>query len=307
MSASPKITPLRSVVRLSYSIELKYEIAEQPADFVFNVHAAKTPSQTIVVETLDVQPRVQPSMHTDASLGNRYMRLRAGPGPLVVRYGATVDIDHHRMSPALLEECPIARMPPEALAFIYPSRYCQSDRLRRFAAREFGHLRPGYWRVQAILDWVKSRVVFMPGTSNSSSSAMDTLVEQVGVCRDFAHLMIALCRAVNIPARFVTGIDYGAAVQLGLPDFHAYVEVFLGERWYSFDPTGITAPMGLVRIGTGRDAADVSFATMFGTLTSQAPVVHVSALDDPANGFHAPHHSKDALSTSSLGTTPATY
>ena len=307
MNAAVQEPVRRSVVRLSYSIELRYEIAEQPADFVFNVHAARTPSQTIVLETLSVEPRVEPLMHTDPVLGNRYMRLRAGPGPLVVRYGATVDIDHHRASPGLLDECPIARMPPEALAFIYPSRYCESDRLRRFAAREFGHLRPGYWRVMAILDWVRLRVVFMPGTSNSSSSAMDTLVEQVGVCRDFAHLMIALCRAVNIPARFVTGIDYGAAVQLGLPDFHAYVEVFLGERWYSFDPTGITAPMGLVRIGTGRDAADVSFATMFGTLKSFPPVVAVSALDDPANGYHAPHHSTEALSTSTVGYASPTY
>ena len=129
---------------------------------------------------------------------------------------------------------------------------------------------------------------------------MDTLVEQVGVCRDFAHLMIALCRAVNIPARFVTGIDYGASATLGLPDFHAYVEVFLGDRWYSFDPTGITPPMGLVRIGTGRDAADVSFATLFGAVTSRAPIVAVSALDDPLNGFHLPHHSTESLSTSGL-------
>ncbi|HSW84776.1 MAG TPA: transglutaminase family protein [Usitatibacter sp.] len=300
MSATQPTSTSRSVVRLSYSIELKYEIAEQPADFVFNVHAARTPSQTIVVETLSVEPRIEPLMHTDPVLGNRYMRLRAAPGPMVMRYGATVDIDHYRTSPGLLEESPIARMPPEALAFIYPSRYCQSDRLRRFAAREFGHLRQGYWRVQAIADWVRLRVVFMPGTSNSSSSAMDTLVEQVGVCRDFAHLMIALCRAVNIPARFVTGIDYGASATLGLPDFHAYVEVFLGDRWYSFDPTGITPPMGLVRIGTGRDAADVSFATMFGAVTSQAPIVSVSALDDPPNGFHLPHHSTESLSTSGV-------
>ncbi|MBC8022644.1 MAG: transglutaminase family protein [Burkholderiales bacterium] len=300
MSASPETTTRRSVVRISYSIELKYQIAEQPADFVFNVHAARTPSQTVVVEALCIEPRVEPLMHTDPALGNRYMRLHAGPGPMVMTYGATVDIDHHRTSPALLEEVPIRRMPQEALAFIYPSRYCQSDRLRRFAAREFGHLRPGYWRVQAILDWVRTRVVFMPGVSNSSSSAMDTLVEQVGVCRDFAHLMIALCRAINIPARFVTGIDYGAAAHLGLPDFHAYVEVFLGERWYSFDPTGITVPMGLVRIGTGRDAADVSFATMFGAVTSQAPIVTVSALDDPRNGYDLPSRSSDALSSSGV-------
>lgn len=286
------------MVRLSFVIELKYQIGEQPADFVFNIHAARTPWQVVVSENLAITPYAEPVLQTDPILGNRYMRLRAPPGPLAVRYEATVDINHHRESPALLEEAPIARMPPQVLAFIYPSRYCQSDRLHRFAGREFGHLRPGYWRVQAIRDWVRQRTSFTPGSSNSSTSAMDTLVEQRGVCRDFAHLMIALCRAVNIPARFVTGIDYGAAVELGLPDFHAYVEVFLGDRWYAFDPTGITAPMGLVRIGTGRDAADVSFATMFGSMSSQAPAITITALDDPANGYELPHHCAQALSTS---------
>lgn len=287
------------MVRLSFTIELRYEIAEQPADFVFNIHAAQTPWQTVVSENITIAPPLEHVLHTDPVIGNRYMRVRAGPGPLAVRYEAIVDIDHHRQSPTLLEEVPIARVAPQVLAFIYPSRYCQSDRLQRFAGREFGHLRPGYWRVQAIRDWVRQRTTFMPGSSNITTSAMDTLVEQVGVCRDFAHLMIALCRALNIPARFVTGIDYGAAVELGLPDFHAYVEVFLGDRWYAFDPTGITAPMGLVRIGTGRDAADVSFATMFGAVKSQAPAISIVALDDPANGYQLPHHCAEGLSTSS--------
>lgn len=300
MSSLPVARPAAGLVQLTYAIELRYEVAEQPADFVFNVHAACTPSQVVVAESFAVNPPAEHSLHADPTLGNRYMRMRAGPGPVSVRYGATVDIDHHRESPALLEETPIARVPSEVLPFIYPSRYCQSDRLGRFAGREFGHLRPGYWRVQAIVDWVRTRTVFMPGASDSSSSAMDTLVEQAGVCRDFAHLMIALCRAVNIPARFVTGIDYGASAALGLPDFHAYVEVFLGDRWYMFDPTGITAPMGLVRIGTGRDAADVSFATMFGSVRSSAPAISVTALDDPARGYHLPHHSTQALSTSGI-------
>jgi transglutaminase-like putative cysteine protease len=286
------------MVRLSFAIELKYEIAEQAADFVFNVHAAKTPWQTVVSESLWITPPYAHVLHTDPVLGNRHARVKAAPGALCVRYEAVVDIDHHSESPALLAEVEIAAIPPQALPFIYPSRYCQSDRLHRFAGREFGHLRPGYWRVQAIREWVRQRTAFTPATTNSSTSAMDTLVEQRGVCRDFAHLMIALCRAVNIPARFVTGIDYGAAAELGLPDFHAYVEVFLGDRWYMFDPTGITAPMGLVRIGTGRDAADVSFATIFGNVKSQAPVIAISALDDPANGFQLPRHSERGLSTS---------
>jgi transglutaminase-like putative cysteine protease len=110
--------------------------------------------------------------------------------------------------------------------------------------------------------------------------------------------MIALCRALNIPARFVSGIDYGAAAQLGPPDFHAFVEAYLGERWYSFDPTGITAPMGLVRIGTGRDAADVSFATIFGAVSSRAPLIAIQAQGDPARGLVLPHLTPLALSTS---------
>jgi transglutaminase-like putative cysteine protease len=285
------------MIRLTFDIELQYEIAEQPADFVFNIHPARTALQTVLNEVLTIDPANAFTLQDDGALDNRYLRLRAGPGRLAVRYGATVDIGHHRESPALLEEVPVARIPTRVLPFIYPSRYCEADRLRRFAGREFGHLRPGYWRVLAIADWVRGRTVFTPGTSNSSSSAMDTLVEQVGVCRDFAHLMIALCRAVNIPARFVSGIDYGAAAHLGPPDFHAYVEAFLGNRWYLFDPTGIAAPMGLVRIGTGRDAADVSFATIFGAVRSHAPVIKVAALDDAANGFQLPHHGPHALST----------
>ena len=286
------------MIRLTFTTELRYEIADQPGDFVFNFHAARTPSQAVIEETLTVTPAQEHRLDTDPVLGNRYLRLRGGPGPLAVRYDAVVDIDHHLASPALLEEVPIAQITPSVLPFIYPSRYCQSDRLLRFANREFGHLRPGYWRVQAIRDWVRQRTAFVPGTTNSTTSAADTMLEQVGVCRDFAHLMIALCRALNIPARFVTGIDYGAAAELGLPDFHAYVEVFLSDRWYAFDPTGLTAPMGLVRIGTGRDAADVSFATLFGAIRSFPPKISITALDDPANGYQLPKHSTQALSTS---------
>ncbi|WP_171165085.1 transglutaminase-like domain-containing protein [Usitatibacter palustris] len=285
------------MIRLQFTIELKYDIADQPSDFVFNIHAAQTPSQVIVAEQLRTSQQVPTAMYTDPMLGSRFMRLTANPGQLSVQYDATVDINHHFEAPMNIGEVPIARMPPDVLPFIYPSRYCQSDRLRKLATREFGHLQLGYWRVQAIADWVKQRTAFTMGASNSSTAAVDTLVEQVGVCRDFAHLMIALCRALNIPARFVTGIDYGAAPELGPTDFHAYVEVFLGHRWYLFDPSGISPPMGLVRLGTGRDAADVSFATMFGAVKSYAPVMSIHAVNDPANGFTLPYHSTDAIST----------
>lgn len=285
------------MIRLKFAIQLHYEIADNPSDFVFNIHAAQTPWQSVFAEAVLLSQQVETTVYADPTFGSRYMRLTAQPGTLTVRYDATVDIAHHFEPPARIEEVPIARLAPEILPFLYPSRYCQSDRLRRYATREFGHLKQGFWRVQAIRDWVTKRTAFTSGSSDSSTSAVDTLVEQVGVCRDFAHLMIALCRAVSIPARFVTGIDYGAPPELGPQDFHAYVEVFIGDRWYLFDPTGISMPTGLVRIGTGRDAADVSFATMFGSVKSFAPVISIEAVDDPAAGFTLPMHSADAVST----------
>ena len=286
------------MIRLSFTLGLQYEISEAPADFVFNVHAARTDSQSVVTEVLTTTPSVPHRLSTDPATATRYLRLTAGPGPFALLYSATIDIDHHRDSPARLEEVPIARIPPQVMQYIYPSRYCPSDLMRRYAGREFGHLRPGYWRVLAIHDWVRQRVTFTSGSSHSGTSALDTLVTQVGVCRDFAHLMISLCRALNIPARFATGIDYGAPASMGPPDFHAYVEVFLGTRWYLFDPTGVSPPMGLVRIGTGRDAADVSFATMFGSMKSFPPTVTIVAVEDALAGFALPAHSAEAVSTS---------
>ena len=289
------------MIRLKFSIDLRYEIADFASDFVFNIHAAHTRCQTVVSEALHISPPVASTVHVDPTYGSRYMRLKAEPGVLAIRYDATVDIAHHTESPARIMEVPIAFLPPEVLPYLYPSRYCQSDRLHRFATREFGHLAQGYWRVQAILDWVRHRTKFLSGSSNSSTSAVDTLVEQVGVCRDFAHLMIALCRAVNIPARFVTGIDYGADPALGPTDFHAYVEVYLGQRWYLFEPSGVSPPMGLVRLGTGRDAADVSFATMFGTIKSYQPLIAIEAIEDMANGFTLPRYCQEAISSHGTG------
>jgi transglutaminase-like putative cysteine protease len=151
--------------------------------------------------------------------------------------------------------------------------------------------------VQTIRDWVLNRTTFTSNSSTSDTSAIDTLLGAVGVCRDFAHLMIALCRAINIPARFTTGIDYGADPALGPTDFHAYVEVWLGDRWYLFDPSGTAIPMGFVRLGTGRDAADVSFATIFGSVTSAAPRIAIEAMADDSGRLVVPHHCLQALST----------
>jgi transglutaminase-like putative cysteine protease len=285
------------MIRIDLHVGLRYEIGEGGADFVFNVHAAQTACQTVSNESLVLSQPVDAQLHTDPVTGNRYLRLRAMPGELTLKYGARVDIRHHVAEPAALDEVPVRDLPPEVMGYIYPSRYCQSDRLVKLAINEFGALPQGHGRVAAIRDWVKQRVTFSSNSSNSNTSAVDTLIEQVGVCRDFAHLMIALCRAVNIPARFATGTDYGADPALGPPDFHAYVEAYLGDRWYMFDPSGTAIPMGFMRFGTGRDAADVAFATMFGAVKSQAPEISAAAVDDAASGIVVPRHCREALST----------
>lgn len=284
---------------IALQLDLAYQIDPWGADFSFNIHAARTGGQQVRQEALWLSQPVAHQVHTDPATGNRYLRLRAGPGELQVRYSATVDIQHHTADPATLAEVPVRDLPPEVFPWLLPSRYCQSDRLGQLALAEFGRLAPGHGRVQAIEQWVRRQVLFRGNTTHSGTSAVDTLIERVGVCRDFAHLMIALCRALNIPARFTTGTDFGADPALGPPDFHAYVEVYLGHRWYLFDPSGTAIPMGLVRLGTGRDAADVAFATIFGGVQARAPVIQAWAVADADGQMDPPRHRAQALSTDS--------
>lgn len=285
------------MVRLSYSVQLQYEVMAPGTDFIFSIQAAHMVHQRVLQERLDISQPVTPRTYVDPVSHSRSLRLQAGPGPLTVGYTALVDIAHHAVPPESVPEVRVVDLPDVVLPYLYPSRYCESDRLHVFAMREFGSMRQGYARVRAIRDWVQSHVKFASNTSNSNTSAVDTLAGAQGVCRDFAHLMIALCRAVNIPARFATGIDYGADPMLGPPDFHAYVEAYLGGRWYLFDPSGTAIPMGFVRIATGRDAADAAFATIFGAVRSMAPLIHIDAVPDDAGQLVVPMHVGDALST----------
>ena len=287
-------------VRIEFQLTLNYQVGDAGADFIFNVEAAQTACQSVANENLTLSQNVQGQRSEDAVTGNRILRVRALPGPLRLSYAATVDLTHHRADPAALAEVPVGALPASVLGYLYPSRYCQSDRLIKLATNQFGHMRQGHSRVLAIQQWVRQQVTFTSNVSNSNTSAVDTLIEQVGVCRDFAHLMIALCRAVNIPARFASGTDYGADPALGPPDFHAYVEVYLDGGWYIFEPSGTAIPMGLVRLGTGRDAADVAFATIFGSVISQAPLIQARAVEDGLSGFVLPQHGDDALSTDSV-------
>ena len=282
--------------RLDIGIDLEYQVLE-PSEFVFKIHAATTPRQQVSRARLTVEPAVHHVVEPCKSFGNQHLRLHADPGPLKISYAARVDINPFLIAPAELEENPVTRLPVDVLQYLYPSRYCPSDRFFQIALQAFGHLRPGYGRVMAICEWVRNRTRFQVGTTTPLNCAMDTFNSGVGVCRDFAHLTISLCRALNIPARYVTSIDYGADPMFGPPDFHAYVEAYLAGRWYIFDPTGMCPTTGLIRIATGRDANDVAFATIFGRVMWTMPKVRIEALEEPAAGVHLPARTELAIST----------
>jgi len=278
-------------------VELGYQVRQSGADFLLNVQAARTARQIVVNEQLDLGQPLASNHFTDPTTAVRLLRLRAPAGLLVVRYSCAVDLYHAEDNPFTVRETPVCDLPGEVLPYLYPSRYCESDVLNSFAMQQFGRMPLGYGRVQSISEWVRDHVDFVSNSSCGTTTASQTLASGQGVCRDFAHLMIALCRAVNVPARFVTGLDYGADPALGPTDFHAYVEAYVGRRWYIFDPSGTAVPMGLVRLASGRDAADCAYATIFGDVSPVSRWLTVQATAGVDGRLRQPVRRIEALST----------
>ncbi|MBB3209229.1 transglutaminase-like putative cysteine protease [Rhodopirellula rubra] len=210
--------------------------------------------------------------------GNRLHRIVVEPCQLSISYEATADLRPDIERPREVGESQASQMPPEVLTYMNPSRYCESDVLARFAYEEFGRLKPGFTRAQAICDWVFEHLEYTPGSTTSTTTATDVLLQRTGVCRDYAHLAISLCRGIGIPARYVSGY----AVDLQPPDYHGFMEAFLDGQWYLFDPTRLASTLGLVRIGVGRDAADVAFCTLTGSATLLEKNVWANLLEDPS-------------------------
>lgn len=258
--------------------ELDYQISDD-STFIFNIAVAKTENQTIISEILELTPELPYEESVEVILNTRYFKVNVPPGKFKLRYKAEVEVNYAEQDPNQIVETLPSDLPVEIFKYIYPSRYCESDRLFRLAESEFGELQPGYSRVTAICNWIYNHVDYVSGSTDAQTSAFNTVTERTGVCRDFAHLGIALCRALNIPARFTSGYAY----KLVPPDFHAYFEAYLGGNWYIFDATRLVPLEGLIRIGTGRDAADISFATIFGSveMTNMALFVNSLNQDEP--------------------------
>jgi transglutaminase-like putative cysteine protease len=255
-----------------------------PTHFCFNIEAAHWPTQKIVSEQLTISPNVKPHSHKDPRSGNRFIRFDAQPGPLSVRYKAEVEVHTTAPDPSL-RETPVGEVPDEVFTYLLATRYCESDVLCGEVIRMFGDVPPGCARVRAIEEWIRRNIVYRPGSSNSTTTAQEVFEQRAGVCRDFAHLGITFCRALNIPARLVVGyVWFDEPPQ----DFHAVFEAWLDGRWVLFDPTGMAPVDRLVRIGTGRDAKEVAFATMFGNVQMTGKEVTVLEHDPRPRNLVAP-------------------
>ncbi|MDJ0637090.1 MAG: transglutaminase family protein [Xenococcaceae cyanobacterium MO_188.B29] len=262
-------------MKFKLGCQLNYDVSST-STFIFNICAVENEYQQILDSNLQIQPDCNKEEYIVPSTENSYLRLVAPDGKLKIAYQAIVGLKHNLDNPLEIEEIPPAEIPLDIIHYLYPSRYCQSDRLMKLAQDEFGDCQPGYARVQAICDWIYDKVTYISGSTDSHTSAYDTVTERAGVCRDFAHLGIAFCRALNIPARFISAYAW----QLQPPDFHACFEAYLENKWYLFDATRLAPTNGLVRIGTGRDAADTAFATVFGNVQLNDMQVYIDRLDD---------------------------
>lgn len=208
--------------------------------------------------------------------GNPQRRFAAPAGPFSFEFSARIETQANAPLPDDAVELAPSEIPAECMIYTVPSRYCQSDRLIRLAESEFGDLKPGGSRVNGIANWIRQRVEYRYGTTDSSTDAFDTATSRVGVCRDFAHLLISFCRALGIPARYVSGY----CLELEPPDFHAYVQVYLSGAWHNVDATFEGVRPALVPIAVGRDAADVAITTLFGANKLEEQIVEVSKVSD---------------------------
>ncbi|MBV9877421.1 MAG: transglutaminase family protein [Verrucomicrobia bacterium] len=252
------------LIRTGYDIVLRLFNAS-PVIFLLRIHPSLH-ANLVVPEEFQIEPDLPVDYYLD-SFGNRCGRLNAPPGSLHLRNHAVV-WDSGEPDPLLLdaENEGVCHTPQSALTFLLPSRYCEVDsELMAFAWKKFGRIRPGWAQVQAICDFVHEHIRFDYQRARSNRTALEAFTERVGVCRDFTHLAITLCRCLNIPARYVTGYlgDIGVPPLPDPMDFSAWFEVHLGGGWYSFDARHNRPRIGRIVIARGRDAADVPITMVF--------------------------------------------
>jgi len=259
-------------MKLAIRTELEYALSG-PTDILLQLEAAILPEQ--VVHSAHIA--LPPARHFARLPGHDQTGDRIWPPPedrLTVTYEAIVEPDRLVTPLVGLPAVPPHLLPGETVDYLLPSRFCPSDTFQQFVLDQFGVLQGGD-RVAAIRDWVGGHMRYVPGASDAQTTAADSFRSGQGVCRDYAHLVISLCRASAIPARFASVYGLGVEPQ----DFHAVAEVFLDDTWHLVDATGMTRPEAMAKIGVGPDAAGVSFLTSYGPVTLERQSVDVREED----------------------------
>ena len=276
-------------MRFKLGCSLAYEV-KTPTTFIFNVEVAHLKSLAVMSETLTLAPDLSRRRTITPDLRNRYLGVNVPPGPFSLEYDAEVELKVVRADPETISETSVSELPIDILPFLLPSRFVSSGRLAPFAEAEFGHLPKGHKRVAAICNWIHDHITYQPGASDGETTADESLLKRAGVCRDFAHLGTAFCRALGIPARFVSCYAHGLVPS----DFHAVFEAYLDGRWWLFDATRQADLDGLVRIGVGRDAAEIAFSTPYGNMQPVNQQIRIQRSD----GMGSPvPRTVDAIST----------
>ena len=255
-------------MQMRVGFEMVYD-CPQPTPMIFNVHVHYTRASDLVgPDHLVIDPPVPIAGYRD-SFGNWCERIVAPAGR--TRIAANAIVNDTGAPDAVVphaQQVPVNDLPEEALQFLLGSRYCETDRLSESAWSLFAQTPTGWGRVQAICDYVHRHIAFGYEHARRTRTALEAFHDRTGVCRDYAHLAVAFCRCMNIPARYCTGYlsDIGVLPE-GPMDFAAWFEAFLDGQWYTFDPRNNTPRIGRVLIARGRDAGDVAFSTTFGPNT----------------------------------------
>lgn len=252
------------LIRLGYEMVFQ---CPQPTPIILTLHIHQCRSDDLLrPDQLQIEPALPYSTYID-SFGNQCTRLLSPAGRLRITADALVQ-DGGDVEPAQFDarEVPVNQLPENTLLYLLPSRYCESDLLSQAAWQLFGHLQPGWHRVQAVCDWVHHHITFGYEHARPTKTAWETYQDGLGVCRDYAHLAISLLRALNIPARYCTTYlgDIGVPPVHAPMDFAGCLEAYIGDSWYFFDPRNGTRRIGRVLIARGRDAADVAISTSYG-------------------------------------------
>ena len=259
-------------MKFRVGFEMTYQCPQPtPMILALNIHYSRA-SDLVRPDHLLTNPSVPVAAYRDL-FGNWCSRLVAPKGRFTLTTDAIVNDSGLPDVVALrAPQTPVERLPESTLLYLLGSRYCETDQLSEIAWKRFGTSPPGWARVQAICDFVHRHIEFGYQHARRTRTALEAYNEGQGVCRDYAHLAIAFCRCMNIPARYCTGYlgDYGTEPPYGTMDFAGWFEAFLGERWYTFDARNNTPRIGRVLIARGRDACDVALSSTFGPNTLES-------------------------------------